>query len=188
MLLNGPPGSGKDSLTDWLVRHDGAFAFARKVRDSAEGSAHHDIVTPERFDRMIVAGELVQWHARYGRRYGLPYAAVQAPLARGQAPIVHTGRLENLRTLRDRLGPCLTVHLACSQVVLLDRLRRRHAGDAAEIAARSRAMQEELDEVAAAGFAFDIVLDNDGDDPAEAGARLAARLRAALGLTGGTDA
>ncbi|MEO1044889.1 MAG: hypothetical protein AAFX04_05560 [Pseudomonadota bacterium] len=168
ILLSGPPTSGKDTLTQCLHDLDPCYVMANKFKDSTSGSSNHIIISPAEFDLMIEQEELLQWHSRYGRRYGLSRKTINTALDNRQWPIVHTGKLENLLNIKGKVHNSLSILLACTPQTIHQRLAERHAGDLEEQATRFEAAREELQETAHNLSYFDIIFDNNGNDPVKA--------------------
>lgn len=187
ILISGPPASGKDTLTRALGCIDPAYRMANKHKDSRAGSTHHIIVTPAAFDAMLEQGAFLQWHERYGRRYGLACRTVEDILAEGGFPIIHTGRLANLRMLQSVMPDAVSVLLQAPLNVLTGRLSQRHAGNAVEIAARLDAAETEIAETRDCTDDFDIVFHNDGDDGDAAARALHQAILAHLRQVDGAD-
>ncbi len=179
ILLSGAPASGKSTLTLALSQRDPSFAFVRKVKDSTDGAiSEYDIITPGEFDDMINRGELLQWNMRYGRRYGLPAKAVDAILQQGKFAIIHIGRYDALKVLRTKFSTSASVLLWVDESVRLERLAARHVGDVSEMKAKIPAFRQELRDLSVekAPLEFDILFENNGNDPDLASQKLCATL------------
>lgn len=176
LLLSGPPASGKDALSFYLQEHH-AYHLGSKCKDSTSGSTRgYKIITPQSFNEKISTGDFIQWHSRYGRRYGLEWSELKKASAQGRTLIIHTGRLENLRNLRKTLINVTnkSVLLDVSRDVVEKRLLDRHRGDRKEVQHRLAAYDEEIDDyrVTDKHAEHDIVYRNDGENPGAAAEEL----------------
>jgi guanylate kinase len=56
----------------------------RPIRPGETGGVDYHFVTPDRFEEMVEAGELMEWAEVFGHRYGTPKAEIRAGLKEGQ--------------------------------------------------------------------------------------------------------
>jgi guanylate kinase len=90
LMVVSPSGVGKTSLTRRLVAdhadlHLSISATTRDPRPGEhEGRDYHFVDRPE-FDRLLAAGEFLEWAEVYGHRYGSPKTPILASLDRGQS-------------------------------------------------------------------------------------------------------
>lgn len=152
----------------------------RPPRSGEADGVHYHFRDQTAFERMVAAGELLEWARVLGRHsYGTPRAAVEQALAHGH-DMVFDIDWQGHRQLRDAL-PADVVGvfiLPPSLAVLEQRLRRRAGEDPAEIARRMRLARDEIGHWAE----FDHVLVNEDFDRAVAAVR--AVLHAARLVTG----
>ncbi len=188
LVLAAPSGAGKSSITRALLDAEPALQLSvsvttRAPRPGEREGVHYYFRSPEAFDRMAAAGELLEWARVFGRGYGTPRAPVEAALADGQ-DVVFDIDWQGYRQLRAALpGDVVGLFILPPSLPELEaRLRARGADDADEIARR---MREALSEISHAGE-FDHVLVNRDFAESVAAARallMAARL-ATRRLTG----
>lgn len=93
VVISGPSGAGKTSICNELLRRLpnarwSVSVTTRPIRGhEVDGHAYHFITRTE-YDRMIVAGELLE-HAEYlGNGYGTPRQPVEEAVARGEIVIM----------------------------------------------------------------------------------------------------
>jgi guanylate kinase len=89
IVISGPSGAGKTSICDELLRclpnaRWSVSVTTRPRRGPEVDGQHYRFVSPDEFERMVAAGELLE-HAEYlGHRYGTPRAPVEAAIAAGE--------------------------------------------------------------------------------------------------------
>ncbi|MDB5495026.1 MAG: gmk, partial [Phenylobacterium sp.] len=88
LLVSSPSGAGKTSLSRRLVADHGDLilsisATTRPPRPGEEEAREYFFKTPAEFDRMIAAGEFLEWAEVHNHRYGTPKAPVMAALDAG---------------------------------------------------------------------------------------------------------
>ncbi len=89
IVLSSPSGAGKTTISRMLLAADGDIrmsisATTRPQRPGeTEGADYHFVDDPE-FDRLVAAGEFVEWAPVFGFRYGTPKAPVKQALRDGR--------------------------------------------------------------------------------------------------------
>jgi guanylate kinase len=89
IVLSSPSGAGKSTISRMLLDADGQVtmsisATTRPMRPGEQEGVDYHFVDDGEFDRMIEAGEFVEWAHVFGYRYGTPKAPVKAALRRGR--------------------------------------------------------------------------------------------------------
>ena len=180
LVLSAPSGAGKTAIADALLASEPDLALSvsvttRAPRPGEVDGVHYRFTDQTTFDRMVAAGELLEWARVLGRHcYGTPRAPVEQALAAGR-DVVFDIDWQGHRQLRTAL-PADVVGvfiLPPSLAALEKRLRARAGEDAAEI---TRRMRRALDEIAH-WHEFDHVVVN--EDFAQAVAAVRAVLHAA---------
>ena len=152
LVLSAPSGAGKTAIADALLASEPDLALSvsvttRAPRPGEVDGVHYRFTDQTTFDRMVAAGELLEWARVLGRHcYGTPRAPVEQALAAGR-DVVFDIDWQGHRQLRTAL-PADVVGvfiLPPSLAALEKRLRARAGEDAAEIARR---MRRALDEIA----------------------------------------
>lgn len=161
VVLSGPSGVGKSTvLSDLRAAQTGIWlsvsATTRAPRPGETHGVEYYFVDDAGFDRLIAAGDLLEWATFAGNRYGTPRHPVLDKLASG-VPVLLELDIQGARQVRAAMPDALLVFLAPPS---WDELVRRLVGRGTEpddvIAERLKAAEEEL----AAGTEFDITLVN----------------------------
>jgi guanylate kinase len=89
LVISAPSGAGKTTLARALVEKHEDFEFSvsattRPKRAYEEGARDYHFVDDAEFDRLIEAGDFVEWAPVFGFRYGTPKAPVKAALRDGR--------------------------------------------------------------------------------------------------------
>ena len=165
IVLAGPSGVGKGSVVERLRSRDPeglALSISATTRPMRPGEVDGDdylFVDDAGFDRMIEAGELLEWAEVYqGRRYGTPRTFVERSLADGRDVLLEID-VQGARLVRERVPDSVLVFIAPpSEAELERRLRERGTEDPDELRERLRvAFEDELPQQAW----FDHVVVND---------------------------
>jgi guanylate kinase len=87
--MSSPSGAGKTTLSRKLLEADGNIAMSisvttRKPRPGEVEGKDYYFISKEKFEKMIAAGELLEWANVFGNLYGTPRAPVEEALARGR--------------------------------------------------------------------------------------------------------
>lgn len=119
----------------------------RECRPGEVDGEHYYFISDAEFDRMIEAGELLEWAVVHGAaRYGTPRAPVETALAEGRLALLEID-LQGARQVRKALPKSRLVFLAPPSWVELE---RRLDGRGTETEAeRERRLQTAIDELAA---------------------------------------
>lgn len=162
-VLAGPTAVGKGTVSaDIRARYPQVWlsvsATTRPPRPGEVDGVHYLFRSPEEFDRMVDAGELLEWAVVHGRnRYGTPRGPVDAHLAAGDPTLLEID-LDGARQVRERMPGARFVFLAPpSWEELVRRLVGRGTEGSEERERRLATARVEL----AAASEFDHVVVND---------------------------
>jgi len=161
-VLSGPSGVGKDSVIE-LIRARSPWVrlsvsvTTRRRRDYEVDHVHYHFVNRVEFERMIAAGELLEWAEFAGNLYGTPRAAVEGWLAQG-VPVLLKIDLQGARQVRGAMRDAQLVFLAPPS---FDELARRLVGRGTEDSETVKRRLEHAREELAAEKEFDTTIVND---------------------------
>src|SRR6478735_1174632 len=162
-VLAGPTAVGKGTVSaDVRARFPQVWlsvsATTRSPRPGEIDGVHYHFVGADEFDRMVAAGDLLEWAVVHGRnRYGTPRGPVEARLAAGEPALLEID-LQGARQVRESMPDARFVFLAPpSFAELVRRLVGRGTEDAEERERRLETARVEL----AAEPEFDHVVVND---------------------------
>ncbi len=161
LVLAAPSGAGKTTLSRALLEQDDALSLSISVttrarRPGEKEGKHYFFITPQHFEAMQAAGDLLESARVFAHAYGTPRAPVEAALAAGQ-DVLFDIDWQGFRQLRAALGDDVVgVFIKPpSMEILAERLAKR--GDSAEQVAARMAHAE--GEISHAGE-FDYIVEN----------------------------
>lgn len=151
IVLSSPSGAGKSTISRMLLGADrevtmSVSATTRPKRPAEENGVDYHFVDDSEFDRMIEAGEFVEWAHVFGHRYGTPKAPVKQALRKGR-DILFDIDWQGARQLEPDFGEHLvTIFLLPPSMAELEkRLRARNQDSEEVIADRMRRAADEID-------------------------------------------
>lgn len=168
LVLAGPTAVGKGTVAQYIKQHHpeillSVSATTRSPRPGEVDGEHYYFVGDAEFDRLVAAGELLEYATVHNRhRYGTPKAPIERALADGRTVLLEID-LQGARQVRAAAPDATLVFLLPpSWDELVDRLVGRGTEDAEERTRRLRTAKVEL----AAQGEFDFRVVNDTVDRA----------------------
>jgi len=163
VVLAGPTAVGKGTIAAYVRTHFpqvwlSVSMTTRAPRPGEVDGVHYIFVAEEEFDRLIAAGEFLEYAVVHGRaKYGTPRGPVERALAAGHPALLEID-LQGARQVRETMPEALLVFLAPpSWDELVDRLVGRGTETAEERTVRLETATRELEAV----DEFDVVIVND---------------------------
>jgi len=121
ILVAGPSGVGKNALCDELLKTldmivKPVTTTTRGIRSGEKDGVDYNFVSVDKFEKMISAGEFLEWAEVYGNKYGSPKAEISSKLAKGQdmIMIVDVQGVKSIRKFMDGIPKAMRdrFHLA----------------------------------------------------------------------------
>jgi len=161
-IISAPSGSGKSTLVKSLLEREPGLIFSvsyttRAPRGQEQEGREYHFVSREQFERMIAAGEFIEWARVFEDYYGTHRRYVDQGLAEGRDVVLDID-VQGARQLKEKIPGAVSVFiLAPSREELEKRLRAR--GDVSDAVIRRR-LAEAAREIRNFGQ-YDYVLIND---------------------------
>lgn len=134
VILYGPPGAGKDTVTAALHTMSARFELFRRLKVGPGRVAGYRMGKPEDLDELAGRGHIIYANQRYGATYVIDRPELERMVSRGAVPIIHAGQLEAIGavTMSDVVAQWLIVELWCQRDIAASRIAARGTGDTAE--------------------------------------------------------
>ena len=161
-VLSGPSGVGKSTVVAELRRQCpeiwiSVSVTTRRPRPGEVNGREYYFVDNREFDRMLAAGELLEWNEFAGNKYGTPREPVRERIERGEQTLLEID-LNGARQVREVMkDDALFVFLQPPSWEELVRRLTRRGTEPPDVVERRLAVARE--ELAAAGE-FDVTLVN----------------------------
>ena len=148
--MSSPSGAGKTTLSRKLLEADANIAMSvsvttRKPRPGEVDGRDYHFISQARFEKMITAGELLEWANVFGNSYGTPKKPVEEALAKGRDVLFDIdwqGTQQLAQAMEDDLVRIFI--LPPSAEILRDRLIGRNQDSSSVVAKRMAEAPREL--------------------------------------------
>lgn len=161
-IVSAPSGAGKTTLVERLVEQVPNLRMSRSytsrpARTGETDGVDYNFVTRERFESMLVGGELLEWADVFGNLYGTSAADTERVLEAGN-DLVLVIDVQGARQVRRRRADSTAVFVMPPSLEVLERrLRGRSKDSEAAIQRRLQVAREEVE----AFTEYDFVVVND---------------------------
>ena len=170
LIISGPSGAGKTTITRAVERTIPSSVFSvsattrPKTEADVEGVDYH-FVSDEEFNRMIRAGEFLEYVDLFGKKYGTPRRWVEEQLKRGRLVILEIDVVGAMKVKDQMPGAYGIFILPPDEETLLCRLRARKREDETIIQKRFAEARREIEQARQWGI-YDRMIVNDVLDKA----------------------
>lgn len=93
VILYGPPGSGKDTITCELAQLRPEFALFERLKAGPGRTTGYRLTTVDHIEALSRAGELLYRNARYDAEYAIDRQGVAALVDADRIPVLHMGQV-----------------------------------------------------------------------------------------------
>ncbi|MCT6735439.1 ATP-binding protein [Rhodococcus qingshengii] len=134
LLLYGPPGSGKDTITAALTRLNPAYQLAERLKAGPGRTHGYRMTTIETIDALTARGDVLWRNDRYSSTYATDRPHLDQMLADHQIPVLHLGQADAIPAVTTA-APDISwtvVELWCPRDIMIERVTARGTGDVDE--------------------------------------------------------
>jgi len=162
LILSAPSGTGKTTLARRLVaaRPGATFSISyttRAPRGHEKDGVDYHFVSEDGFQKMIDAGQFVEWAQVHGHRYGTPRRSIES----AKALVVFDIDVQGGEAIKKRHPDAVRVLVLPPSLAELERrLRARSTDDAATVRRRLDAARNEIARARAGAYEYWVVNDD----------------------------
>lgn len=163
IILTGPSGVGKGTLMRTLMErhsdlHYSVSVTTRSPRPGEINGKHYYFMSRSEFEKLVAAGELLEWAEYAGNYYGTPRETVMNQVHSGKRVVLEI-ELEGARQIRAAFKDARSIFILPPSIEELEKRIRGRGQDSEEAIARR--LRHAKEEISAAGE-FDIqIVNND---------------------------
>jgi guanylate kinase len=148
-VITAPSGTGKSTIIEMVRGNLGEvyYSISHTTRAPREGEAngvHYHFVSRQAFEKMIQAGEFIEWAVVYDQLYGTSASAVESALSSGKDILLDLDIQGALEVKRQFSESTLIFIFPPSLEVLKERLQNRSMRDDTNIELRMKRAEEEI--------------------------------------------
>ncbi|MEU1204031.1 kinase [Nocardia sp. NPDC005825] len=131
LILYGPPASGKDTITDALIRLSGNYELFRRLKVGGGRTRTYRMTTSERIAELDANDEILWRNSRYDATYVVDRPELSEMLNANKTPVLHLGQAEAINAIRSSMSEVCwtTVELWCPRPIAEARIRARQTND-----------------------------------------------------------
>ncbi|MFF4567182.1 AAA family ATPase [Streptomyces sp. NPDC001435] len=166
VILYGPPGAGKDTLTAELSRLRPEYVLFQRLKAGPGRTTGYRLTTAQHIEEMAQAGEILYRNSRYDAEYAIDRGAVSALVDAGRLPVLHMGQVAGAHAVSVFRAHWTRVLLWCPEEVTRQRCQGRGDKDLdARLKVWHETRQDLLDHAAEP---WSLVIRSDQMSPAQA--------------------
>ncbi|MEY9876016.1 guanylate kinase [Streptacidiphilus sp. MAP12-33] len=125
VILYGPPGAGKDTVTAELSSLSSAYRLFQRLKAGPGRTTGYRLTTADHLAELDASGGLLYSNERYGARYGIDRAGLTEMFDAGTVPILHMGQIAGAVAVEKYPAGWVRVLLWCSRTATASRCERR---------------------------------------------------------------
>ncbi|MFC1919743.1 guanylate kinase, partial [Chloroflexota bacterium] len=149
IVLSGPSGVGKDAVLKRMKEenyplHNIITITTRPIRQEEHEGVDYYFKSPQEFQHLIEAGELLEWAQVYNHYYGVPRGQIRDSILQGQDVIVKVD-IQGAATIKKLVPEAILVFLMPPSLQELEaRLVHRNTEFSIDLERRIDAAQKEM--------------------------------------------